>query len=602
MFRTTSILLLALAAMTPSPAAAGNGLPKPKDFPGVKQIRDVRYLPDDRYVGDPSLRRDNELCLDIYLPESGAGPFPVLLNVHGGGYGGGDKGSGGSLIKPATSKGYAVVGLNYLLRPKDIMPQVFYDIQDALRFLRSNAKKYDLDPTRIGAVGWSAGGWLMSNIAFVGGDALICGLHGDAVTMQDFATGGNGRMSKPWYHVPKGIEKVKGIPGFVFPAWSPRPAWPDQYGQLQAVCYDFSRWRRYVHPAAAAVNHMVGVGFASSKMCDGASGAAPKGRVHYAYSELTGDKYKGKQPHVPKLTEPCLSADGKGEVLLAERIFQFFDREFGPEGRAPAPEIRPFLRVIDDEPVEVRMLVPDASMTIHYTTDGSDPSTSSPVYKAPFVIKGEAVVKALATIKGRRPSGVSIATFIKGPMPPVITAPDQVTLPPAAVGEPYQVAFTATCKEPIAWRLSGEIVPRRPAPRAPKADFMGLTLDRSTGVLSGTPKIGGTWWVQVQASLGPGKIATTRNYLLPINGKGGVVPATDDSGKDTNTEVGTLKHWPQDQVDGLLAVLGKAGLSPVTQDEGEQVLLLVPKDQLEQAGKLTRSFARKAKLTVVAGP
>lgn len=96
--------------------------------------------------------------LDIYLPE-GDGPFPVVVNLHAGGFKFGDKGMiPGTLGQALLDAGYAVVGVNYRLSGEAPFPAAVLDARAAVRFLRANAAAYKLDPDRIAAFGQSAGG------------------------------------------------------------------------------------------------------------------------------------------------------------------------------------------------------------------------------------------------------------------------------------------------------------------------------------------------------------------------------------------------------------------------------------------------------------
>jgi acetyl esterase/lipase len=581
------LLLLLLAS-----GAANEKLFQPTS---AQSHHNLRYLPESRYTGDAGDRRDQELVLDLHVPTKGTGPFPVLITVHGGAWSAGDKEGAlyNAFMQVALDRGYATVGLNYIRKPKEIVPQVFYDTQDAIRFLRANATRYHLDPTRVGAVGWSAGGWLVSGIGFLGGDSVIHSHQGGAVSIGDLAQGGK-KGAKPW-SMP--VEE-RNSTGFIFPAWSPEPAWPEQSGQLQAMSYDFSFWHPHAHPASAAVNQWAGRGFHHK----GEKYITALG-LPYDYSLLADQGWDGNQVHCPPMTSPAVPLTGTATVTLAERVVQFFDQAFGPEGRAPAPEIRPFLRVIGTAPVTVSMLVPDPSQRIHYTTDGSDPTTASPVYDAPFTINGRTVVKALATIAGRKPSGVATATFLPGPVPPQIGAPTAVRLPEAAVGKPYSVTFTTVADDgPVRWALSGEILPRLLDPRdrsAKPVDVMGLSMNPATGVLSGTPKVGGVFWVQIAVGRGRGQLASIRNYLLPVAGNGGSLGGEAGGKDDTNVQIGTLKAWPQAQVDALVATLEKAGCSPVVQDDGGEAMLLVPADQAAKARPLASAFATQQKLSFI---
>ncbi|MCD8149426.1 MAG: alpha/beta hydrolase [Clostridiales bacterium] len=97
--------------------------------------------------------------LDLYYPQEGEGPFAVLLHIHGGGFGLGDKRDDhmDTYLK-FLNKGIAVGSIEYRLSGEAIFPAAVLDCREAVRFLRRNAAKYNLDPEHIGTIGGSAGG------------------------------------------------------------------------------------------------------------------------------------------------------------------------------------------------------------------------------------------------------------------------------------------------------------------------------------------------------------------------------------------------------------------------------------------------------------
>jgi acetyl esterase/lipase len=98
--------------------------------------------------------------LDIYLPAQGDGPFPVILHLHGGAFAIGDKRDIHLLpLLQGLQRGYAVVSANYRLSGEAVFPAGLQDIKAAIRWLRANAKAYQLDGDRIAAWGGSAGGY-----------------------------------------------------------------------------------------------------------------------------------------------------------------------------------------------------------------------------------------------------------------------------------------------------------------------------------------------------------------------------------------------------------------------------------------------------------
>lgn len=103
--------------------------------------------------------------LDIYLPDEGDGPFPVILNIHGGAFEIGDKRNAHlqSFLEGIKS-GYSVVSVNYRLSREAIFPAAVQDIKASIRWLRANSRKYHLDGNRIAACGGSAGGNLAAMV------------------------------------------------------------------------------------------------------------------------------------------------------------------------------------------------------------------------------------------------------------------------------------------------------------------------------------------------------------------------------------------------------------------------------------------------------
>ncbi len=98
--------------------------------------------------------------LDLYLPEDVKTPLPTIIWIHGGAWQGGDKRGGPAL--GYVKQGYAVASINYRYSQQAIYPAQIQDCQTAVRWLRSHAKEYNLDPERFGVWGASAGGHLVA--------------------------------------------------------------------------------------------------------------------------------------------------------------------------------------------------------------------------------------------------------------------------------------------------------------------------------------------------------------------------------------------------------------------------------------------------------
>ena len=120
-----------------------------------------------KYLDVPYAGTDNpNQTMDIFLPEEGDGPFPVLIQFHGGAFIGGHKRDSQCIyLINGLLRGYAVVNVNYRLIGEVIFPYPVYDVKAAVRFLRANAKKYCLDPARFAVSGDSAGAYFASILA-----------------------------------------------------------------------------------------------------------------------------------------------------------------------------------------------------------------------------------------------------------------------------------------------------------------------------------------------------------------------------------------------------------------------------------------------------
>ena len=97
----------------------------------------------------------------------GDGPRPLVIYYHGGGFRAGDKNSlSPTLLKLLLDGGVSVAAANYRLTDTAPFPAQMHDSARALQFIRHDAKKYTIDPKRIGATGGSAGAGISLWLAF----------------------------------------------------------------------------------------------------------------------------------------------------------------------------------------------------------------------------------------------------------------------------------------------------------------------------------------------------------------------------------------------------------------------------------------------------
>jgi acetyl esterase len=105
------------------------------------------------------------LRLDECTPD-GAGPFPAVIIVHGGGWTAGDKRRDVSVLcPPLTSAGLAWFSINYRLAPQSPYPACLNDVETAIRWVKAQAADFNVDPQRIALLGESAGGQLVEMAA-----------------------------------------------------------------------------------------------------------------------------------------------------------------------------------------------------------------------------------------------------------------------------------------------------------------------------------------------------------------------------------------------------------------------------------------------------
>jgi acetyl esterase/lipase len=103
---------------------------------------------------------ETDLALDIARPEKLEKPAPCIVFIHGGGWRGGNRKVHASHIIDFAQRGYVVATVSYRLVPSARFPAQVEDVKCAIRYLRAHAQKHQLDPQKIGAVGFSAGAHL----------------------------------------------------------------------------------------------------------------------------------------------------------------------------------------------------------------------------------------------------------------------------------------------------------------------------------------------------------------------------------------------------------------------------------------------------------
>jgi len=138
----------------------------------------VRVLAGVPYAALPGAR---PLELDLYLPP--AGPAPLVVFLHGGGWRLGSRRALGPAYAGASphpfevmaQAGIAVASVDYRLSGEAVWPAQLHDAKAALRWVRRRAAELDVDPGRIAAWGESAGGHLAELLGLSAGDPALEG-------------------------------------------------------------------------------------------------------------------------------------------------------------------------------------------------------------------------------------------------------------------------------------------------------------------------------------------------------------------------------------------------------------------------------------------
>jgi len=141
----------------------------PRDSAALTVERDVVY----------GTAQGTPLLLDLAMPKTGNGPFPVVVFLHGGGWSEGNRQEMNHFIEGVAGLSYVGVTVAYRLVPAARFPAQLEDCKAAVRWLRANAAKYRINPKRIGVVGFSAGGHLASMLGVTGKNDGLEGAGGN---------------------------------------------------------------------------------------------------------------------------------------------------------------------------------------------------------------------------------------------------------------------------------------------------------------------------------------------------------------------------------------------------------------------------------------
>ncbi|SNS66584.1 Acetyl esterase/lipase [Anaerovirgula multivorans] len=126
----------------------------------VKLIKDVNFS----QSGDGN---QPNLSMDILRPTSNE-PLPAIVYITGNAWRYADRSVNLPMFAEIARSGYVIVFIDWRASSNEKFPAQIEDAKTAVRFLRANAEKYNIDPDRIGTWGHSSGGHLASMLGTTG--------------------------------------------------------------------------------------------------------------------------------------------------------------------------------------------------------------------------------------------------------------------------------------------------------------------------------------------------------------------------------------------------------------------------------------------------
>ncbi|MDP1838108.1 MAG: alpha/beta hydrolase [Reyranella sp.] len=139
------------------------------------------YNPDARFdlvVSDVELRRNGAgrmLMARVYQPK-GKGPFPAVLDLHGGAWTRKDRLAEEPMDRALASSGLLVVAVDLTLAAEAPYPACVQDANHAVRWLKANAARWNGDVSKLGVYGSSSGGHVAELLAMRPHDPRYCAI------------------------------------------------------------------------------------------------------------------------------------------------------------------------------------------------------------------------------------------------------------------------------------------------------------------------------------------------------------------------------------------------------------------------------------------
>ena len=133
----------------------------------------IHYLPDVVYSQVPTFEKPIQpLQMDILLPQSNK-PLPAVIFVTGGGFISSNRARMPQLRMRLAESGYFVASINYRTAPNANFPAPIEDVKTAIRFVKANTKRFNVNAEKISVIGDSAGGYLTAFVAVTNDEKIV---------------------------------------------------------------------------------------------------------------------------------------------------------------------------------------------------------------------------------------------------------------------------------------------------------------------------------------------------------------------------------------------------------------------------------------------
>jgi acetyl esterase/lipase len=128
-------------------------IPQKQNNTAIAEIKEVVY----------QQHKDRALHFDAFFTTKQK-LNPAVIMIHGGGWRSGNKNQMQDMAREIASKGYSCFAIEYRLSLEAKYPEGIIDVKNAIKFIKDNAKKFNVDPNKIAVLGCSSGGQMAALI------------------------------------------------------------------------------------------------------------------------------------------------------------------------------------------------------------------------------------------------------------------------------------------------------------------------------------------------------------------------------------------------------------------------------------------------------